>query len=139
MRNFECNLCAALLIFVSLHSLSYGASFAQRNYGKASSNGNPFTISNEKQYRSSNQMARLRSKKKRAQDGKLLDLQQDKRRDMGSLKSTFLSSSIFETPTSQRSSLQPRLKETIANLQEMEWQDLAVVTCYGCNTLALGT
>jgi hypothetical protein len=62
---------------------------------------------------------------------------------LSSQKSTILSSSIVENPTSDSFPLYLRLDEvkrsTITTLKEVEWQDLAVVVCYMCNSLALGT
>jgi hypothetical protein len=143
MRTFEYNMGAILLFFYSVNSFSHGKSFLQRHHGTASKsevNGNPFTIdiSSKKIYRSSNNFNRLQSNKKPVQNAKKLDLTVEKRRETSSQKSTILSSSIVENPASDSSSLYLRLDEMITTLKEVEWQDLAVVTCYGCNTLALG-
>ena len=58
-------------------------------------------------------------------------------------KTTILSSSIAETPPSDLFPLQLGLKDkkksTILKLQEIDLQDLAIVTCYICNNIALGT
>lgn len=87
-------------------------------------------------------MTKLESSKRRTHDRKNSDPPQDKRKQISSKKSTILSSSIVESPSSDSLPLLQKLNEwkekARTGFREVEWQDLAVVTCYGCNTLALG-